>query len=53
MSDFLKTLAADAGIRLPGQRRFKQRATALEQGIDVTDAVLEEIQSGIRRNWAK
>jgi (2R)-3-sulfolactate dehydrogenase (NADP+) len=53
MSDFLKTLAADAGVRLPGQRRFKQRANAFDAGIDVTDAVLEEIQSGIRRNWAK
>jgi (2R)-3-sulfolactate dehydrogenase (NADP+) len=53
MSDFLKTLAADAGVRLPGQRRFKQRANAFDGGIDVADAVLEEIQSGIRRNWAK
>jgi (2R)-3-sulfolactate dehydrogenase (NADP+) len=53
MSDFLKTLAADAGVRLPGQRRFKQRANAFDGGIEVADAVLEEIQSGIRRNWAK
>jgi len=53
MSDFLKTLAADAGVRLPGQRRFKQRANAFDEGIEVADAVLEEIQSGIRRNWAK
>lgn len=52
MSDFLKTLAADAGVRLPGQRRFKQRANAFDGGIEVADAVLEEIQSGIRRNWA-
>jgi (2R)-3-sulfolactate dehydrogenase (NADP+) len=53
MSDFLKTLAADAGVRLPGQRRFKQRANAFDGRIEIADAVLEEIQSGIRRNWAK
>jgi (2R)-3-sulfolactate dehydrogenase (NADP+) len=53
MRDLLKTLASDAGVRLPGQRRFKQREIALAQGIDVGDAVLAEIQSGISRNWAK
>ncbi len=53
MRDFLKTLALDAGVRLPGQRRFMQRAAALAQGIDVGDGVLAEIQSGISQNWSK
>lgn len=53
ISDFLKVLAMDAGVRLPGQRRFKQRAIALTEGIEVADAVIAEIQSGIRLNWAQ
>jgi (2R)-3-sulfolactate dehydrogenase (NADP+) len=53
MSDFLKVLAMDAGVRLPGQRRFKQRGIALAEGIEVADAVIAEIQSGIRLNWAQ
>ena len=53
MSDFLKVLAMDAGVRLPGQRRFKQRAIALTEGIEVADTVIAEIQSGIRLNWAQ
>jgi (2R)-3-sulfolactate dehydrogenase (NADP+) len=51
MHDFLKTLAADAGTRLPGQRRFKQRATGFKEGVNVSDVVVEEIQAGIRQSW--
>jgi len=50
--DFLKTLAADAGTRLPGQRRFKQRAAGFKDGVNVSEVVVEEIQTGIRQSWA-
>jgi len=51
MQEFLKTLASDAGTRLPGQRRFKQRATGFKEGINVSDVVVEEIRAGIRQSW--
>jgi (2R)-3-sulfolactate dehydrogenase (NADP+) len=51
MHDFLKTLAADTGTRLPGQRRFKQRAAGFKNGVNVSDVVVEEIQTGIRQSW--
>ena len=51
MQDFLKTLAADKGTRLPGQRRFKQRAAGFKNGVNVSDVVVEEIQTGIRQSW--
>ena len=52
MHDFLKTLAADVGTRLPGQRRFKQRAAGFKDGVNVSEVVVEEIQTGIRQSWA-
>jgi (2R)-3-sulfolactate dehydrogenase (NADP+) len=51
--DFLKTLSADIGTRLPGQRRFQQRATGLKDGVTVSDVVVEEIQTGIRQSWTE
>jgi len=51
MHDFIKTLAADAGTRLPGQRRFKQRAAGFKDGANVSEVVVEEIQAGIRQSW--
>lgn len=53
MSDLLQTLAEDSGTRPPGQRRFKQRAMGLENGVTVSDVVVEEIQTGIRQLWTK
>ncbi|MBU3620679.1 Ldh family oxidoreductase [Polynucleobacter sp. CS-Odin-A6] len=53
IQDFLKVLSADAGTRLPGQRRFKQRALGLREGVTVSDAVVEEIQTGIRQSWTE
>lgn len=50
-NDFLKVLTADKGIRLPGQRRFKQRSQALASGVVVTEQVVGEIQDGITRSW--
>jgi (2R)-3-sulfolactate dehydrogenase (NADP+) len=51
MADFLQALSIDSGVRLPGQRRFKQRALAFNTGIEVADAVIAEIQLGISLNW--
>lgn len=51
MQGFLKILAADAGTRVPGQRRFKQRARGFKEGVNVSDVVVEEIQTGIRQSW--
>ena len=53
MQSFLKTLAADPGTRLPGQRRFKQRNKGFNEGVNVSDGVVEEIQAGIRQLWSK
>lgn len=53
MNDLLQTLADDAGTRLPGQRRFKQRAMGFKNGVTVSDVVVEEIQVGIRQLWTK
>jgi (2R)-3-sulfolactate dehydrogenase (NADP+) len=53
MSDFLRTLAEDSGTRLPGQRRFTQRASGLKDGVIVSDVVVEEIQAGIRQSWTE
>ena len=52
MQALLKTLASDSGTRVPGQRRFKQRALGFKQGVNVSDVVVEEIQTGIRRSWS-
>jgi (2R)-3-sulfolactate dehydrogenase (NADP+) len=52
MQTLLKTLASDSGTRAPGQRRFKQRALGFKQGVNVSDVVVEEIQTGIRRSWS-
>jgi len=49
MRDFLQVLSADAGTRLPGQRRFQQRATGFSNGVTVSDVVVEEIHTGIRQ----
>jgi (2R)-3-sulfolactate dehydrogenase (NADP+) len=48
---FLAMLASDDGIRLPGQRRFAQRAQALRSGVTVNDTVVQEIKSGISKRW--
>ena len=51
MASFLKELALDAGIRLPGQRRYKKRSTGLTQGVNVADVIVEEIRAGIANSW--
>jgi len=51
MQDFLKTLDQDTGTRIPGRRRFKQRAVGFKEGVNVPDEVVEEIQAGIRQSW--
>jgi (2R)-3-sulfolactate dehydrogenase (NADP+) len=53
MQDFLQVLSADAGTRLPGQRRFQQRAIGFSNGVTVSDVVVEEIQTGIRQSWTE
>jgi (2R)-3-sulfolactate dehydrogenase (NADP+) len=52
MLALLKTLASDSGTRVPGQRRFKQRASGFKEGVNVSDVVVEEIQTGIRQSWS-
>lgn len=52
MQDFLKVMSLDEGTRVPGQRRFKQRALGLKEGVNVSDVVVEEIQAGIRQLWS-
>ncbi|MDO8713468.1 MAG: Ldh family oxidoreductase [Polynucleobacter sp.] len=51
MQGFLKTLSSDAGIRLPGQRRFKLRKVGIKEGVNIPDVVIQEIQAGIRQSW--
>jgi (2R)-3-sulfolactate dehydrogenase (NADP+) len=51
MQGFLKTLAADTGTRIPGRRRFKDRAVGFKRGVNVSDVVVEEIQTGICQSW--
>mgnify|MGYP006870548757 CR=1 FL=1 len=51
MRDFLKALVSDSGTRLPGQRRFKQRAAGFKEGVNISDVVIGEIQTGIRQSW--
>ena len=53
IQDFIKVLSADAGTRLPGQRRFMQRAAGFSSGVTVSDVVVEEIQAGIRQSWTE
>jgi (2R)-3-sulfolactate dehydrogenase (NADP+) len=36
MQGFLKTLAGDVGTRIPGRRRFKQRAVGFKEGVNVS-----------------
>jgi (2R)-3-sulfolactate dehydrogenase (NADP+) len=52
MQELLKTLASDSGTRVPGQRRFKQRASGFQEGVNVSDVVIEEIQTGISQSWS-
>lgn len=52
MQDFLKVMSLDEGTRVPGKRRFKQRALGLKEGVNVSDVVVEEIQAGIRQLWS-
>jgi (2R)-3-sulfolactate dehydrogenase (NADP+) len=52
MRDFLRALSADAGTRIPGERRFKQRASGFKNGVNVSEVVVEEIQAGIRQSWS-
>lgn len=51
MTSFLKELALDAGVRLPGQRRFKKRTVGFQEGVNVPDVIVEEIRNGIARLW--
>jgi (2R)-3-sulfolactate dehydrogenase (NADP+) len=51
MQGFLKMLASDSGTRVPGKRRFKQRALGFKDGVNVSDVVVEEIRAGIRQSW--
>ena len=51
MQELLKTLAADSGTRVPGERRFKQRAAGFKVGVNVSDVVIEEIRAGISQLW--
>lgn len=51
MQEFLKMLASDSGTRVPGKRRFAQRASGFKEGVSVSDVVVEEIQTGIRQSW--
>jgi (2R)-3-sulfolactate dehydrogenase (NADP+) len=53
MRDFLDVLSADLGVRLPGERRFKQRAVGFIEGVNVSNVVVEEIQAGIAQSWNK
>ena len=53
IQDFINVLSADAGTRLPGQRRFQQRAAGFSNGVTVSDVVVEEIQTGIRQSWTE
>jgi (2R)-3-sulfolactate dehydrogenase (NADP+) len=52
IQEFLKTLASDSGTRLPGERRFKQRILGFKHGVNVSDVVVEEIQTGCRQLWS-
>ena len=52
MQELLKTMASDSGTRVPGQRRFKQRASGFKEGVNVSDVVVEEIRAGIRQSWS-
>jgi (2R)-3-sulfolactate dehydrogenase (NADP+) len=51
MLDLINTFASDAGVRLPGQRRFTVRQEAMKSGVVVNEAVLQEIQNGIQSGW--
>jgi len=51
MLDLINTFASDAGVRLPGQRRFTVRQKAMKLGVVVNEAVLQEIQNGIQSGW--
>ena len=53
IQDFMQVLSADTGTRLPGERRFKQRAAGFKDGVTVSDVVVEEIQTGIRQLWTE
>lgn len=53
MDSFLQNLAKDPGIRLPGQRRFKHRNTCMKDGVNISDAIVEEIKIGIQQSWNK
>jgi len=53
INDFIKVLSVDEGTRLPGQRRFQQRAKGFSGGVTVSDVVVEEIQTGIRQSWTE
>ncbi len=49
--DLLKTFASDAGVRLPGQRRFTVRQKSMQAGVVVNEAILQEIRNGIQSGW--
>ena len=39
-----QAMASQAGVRLPGDRRFKLREKAKTDGVEVPDALLAEIE---------
>jgi (2R)-3-sulfolactate dehydrogenase (NADP+) len=49
--DLLTRLSEDVGVRLPGYRRFAQRQQAMQSGVLVNEAVIQEIKRGIESNW--
>jgi len=51
LRDFINMLSTDKGVRLPGERRFKQRANALLSGVEISNVLIQEIHDGISREW--
>ena len=44
----LAVLSLDSDIRLPGQRRFKQRLLAMKNGVEVSELLISEIQNSMK-----
>ena len=48
LAEFLAVLSLDSDIRLPGQRRFKQRLLAMKNGVEVSELLISEIQNSMK-----
>jgi LDH2 family malate/lactate/ureidoglycolate dehydrogenase len=48
LAEFLAVLYLDSDIRLPGQRRFKQRSLAMKNGVEVSELLISEIQNSMK-----